>query len=108
LNRPDAPSQFEEPWQAEAFALAVNLVETGVFSWSEWTATFSGRLAEAQGETPLDPQAYHRAWVAALEDLIEARGVLRPDALLERRAAWREAYLHTPHGQPVQLTVPRP
>jgi hypothetical protein len=27
---------FREPWEAQAFALALSLHERGVFSWSEW------------------------------------------------------------------------
>ena len=33
---PDEPV-FAEPWEAQAFALAVSLSERGVFTWSEWT-----------------------------------------------------------------------
>jgi len=27
---------FREPWEAEAFALAVSLNERGLFTWKEW------------------------------------------------------------------------
>jgi hypothetical protein len=29
---------FREPWEAQAFALALSLSERGVFSWKEWAA----------------------------------------------------------------------
>ena len=32
---------FAEPWEAQAFALAVRLFEQGHFSWNEWTDTDS-------------------------------------------------------------------
>ena len=37
----DGSPVFNEPWQAQAFAMAVTLHEAGYFSWSEW----SDRLA---------------------------------------------------------------
>ena len=40
---------FEQPWQAEAFALTVGLHAAGVFSWPEWSQTLAveiARLAE--------------------------------------------------------------
>ena len=30
---------FAEPWEAQAFAMAVKLNEAGVFQWSEWADT---------------------------------------------------------------------
>ena len=39
---PAAP--FEEPWQAELFALTVALGEAGVFGWPDWTSAFGATL----------------------------------------------------------------
>ena len=37
LKPPEAPeTPFEEPWQAQAFALTVDLHARGAFSWNEW------------------------------------------------------------------------
>ena len=38
LPRDEDGPVFAEPWQARAFALAVELREAGVFSWSQWSA----------------------------------------------------------------------
>jgi hypothetical protein len=32
---------FAEPWQAQAFALAVKLSEQGCFTWKEWAAALA-------------------------------------------------------------------
>jgi hypothetical protein len=32
---------FAEPWQAQAFALAVKLSEQGHFTWTEWAAALA-------------------------------------------------------------------
>jgi nitrile hydratase accessory protein len=95
---------FAEPWQASAFALAVRLAEEGRFTWPEWTAVLAAELAAAarRGE-PDDGSRYYEYWVSALERLVIAKGLAEPAALAERKAAWAEAYRHTPHGRPVEL-----
>ena len=35
---------FAEPWQAQAFALAVKLSEQGHFTWKEWAAALAEEL----------------------------------------------------------------
>ena len=39
---------FSEPWQAQAFVLAIQLNELGLFTWKEWTKTISGEIKKAQ------------------------------------------------------------
>jgi hypothetical protein len=36
LPREDGGPVFREPWEAQAFALAVKLSEQGYFTWKEW------------------------------------------------------------------------
>jgi nitrile hydratase accessory protein len=95
LNPPEAP--FEEPWQAQAFALTLELHQRGAFSWSEWAEA----LAEAIAAAPDAP--YYEAWLTALESLARARNLTDGAELGARRDAWEHAYLTTPHGQPVTL-----
>ena len=91
---------FAEPWQAQAFALAVHLSAAGAFTWPEWAAALSAELAT----DPTDDGArYYEHWVAALESLTAARGFTAPPELAARKADWAHAYLHTPHGKPVEL-----
>lgn len=95
---------FAEPWQAQAFALAVNLSEQGHFTWKEWAAALADQLqaAAARGE-PDDGSHYYEHWLAALETLVAAKGLTDPTALASRKNAWAAAYRNTPHGQPVEL-----
>ncbi|MCC6532116.1 MAG: nitrile hydratase accessory protein [Burkholderiales bacterium] len=97
---------FAEPWQAQAFALAVRLSEAGWFSWHEWTLALGEqfRSAAARGE-PDDGSRYYEHWLAALESLVTAKGLSDPAALSERKHAWAEAYRRTPHGEPVALAA---
>ena len=96
---------FAEPWQAQAFALAMRLHETGCFSRTEWTAALAAELRQAAecGEPDDDAAHYYDHWLAALEALVMTKGLIDPAALERRKRAWTEAYLKTPHGQPVEL-----
>ena len=95
---------FAEPWQAQAFALAVKLSEQGHFTWKEWANALADELkaAESRGE-PDDGSQYYHHWVAALEHLVTEKGMADSPELLVRKEAWAEAYRRTPHGKPVTL-----
>jgi nitrile hydratase accessory protein len=95
---------FAEPWQAQAFALAVKLSAEGHFTWKEWAAALADELkAAANRGGPDDGSQYYHYWLGALERLVAAKGLTDPAALLARKEAWAEAYRRTPHGQPVEL-----
>jgi nitrile hydratase accessory protein len=100
LSPPEPEAPFAEPWQAQAFALTLQLHAQGAFSWSEWAAALS---AELKAAGPDDGRRYYEHWLAALERLVAERGLAAPDDLTERKAAWAEAYRRTPHGRPVEL-----
>jgi nitrile hydratase accessory protein len=96
---------FAEPWQAQAFALAVKLSERGHFTWSEWATALASALdrAASAGEPDVDGAHYYHHWLAALERLVVEKGLTSLDSLAARKDAWEDAYLHTPHGSPVEL-----
>lgn len=95
---------FAEPWQAQAFAMAIKLSELGYFTWTEWTETMSGLLkAAADRGEPDDSTKYYEYWLTALESLATIKGLTDNDSLIQRKAAWIQAYEHTPHGKPVAL-----
>lgn len=91
---------FAEPWQAQAFALALKLHEAGAFSWTDWAEALSAELARDPAD---DGSRYFEHWVAALEGLVARRNLAAPAELAARKDAWKYAYLRTPHGQPVEL-----
>lgn len=109
---------FAEPWQAEAFALAVRLSAQGYFSWQEWATALAHELAAAeqravdatqqpthapQHRATDDGSLYYQCWLTALEHLVVAKGLADPASLLAQKEAWAEAYRTTPHGLPVAL-----
>jgi len=105
LPRDPGGPVFAEPWQAQAFALAVKLSEQGHFTWKEWAAALADELKAAadRGEPDDDGSHYYHHWLAALERLVTAKGLTDRSALAARKEAWAEAYRHTPHGKPVEL-----
>lgn len=108
---PDLPRDqdgpvFREPWEAQAFALAVRLAEAGYFTWAEWTAVLSQEIVAAQrhGDPDLG-HTYYQHWLRALERLCVDKGLLARTDLEQRKDAWQQAYRNTPHGQPVTLAA---
>ena len=105
---------FASPWQAQIFSLVVGLHESGCFSWNEWAEALSGEIAEdsdggadgANTQEETDPSdSYYRLWVSALEQILARKTILDSDEIQKRVAKWREAYLNTPHGAPVTLSM---
>ena len=88
---------FGEPWEAQAFAMAVALHERGVFTWPEWAAQLGEAIKAHPGES------YYEHWLDALEHMVVAKGVASEPALREMGAAWARAAEATPHGQPIVL-----
>jgi nitrile hydratase accessory protein len=106
LSHDEGGPVFSEPWQAQAFALAVKLSEQGHFTWKEWASALAEELraAASRGE-PDDGSRYYQHWLAALERLVTSKGLSDPASLLARKEAWADAYRHTPHGKPVELAA---
>jgi nitrile hydratase accessory protein len=104
LPRDNEGPVFAEPWQAQAFALAVRLSEQGHFTWKEWASALAAELkAAANRGEPDDGSRYYEHWVTALERLVTHKGLTDQTSLLARKEAWADAYCHTPHGKPVEL-----
>jgi nitrile hydratase accessory protein len=99
----DAPV-FREPWEAHAFALAVQLQERGLFTSDELAQALGKEIAAAQrAGDPDSGETYYRHWLRALERLIVAKGAASESGLKETKEAWDRAAKATPHGQPIVL-----
>ena len=105
LPRDDAGEPvFGAPWEAHAFAMAVQLHQRGLFTWPEWADALSQqiRAAQAAGDADLG-DTYYRHWLAALEELVTRKGASTGAELARYAAAWDHAAHRTPHGQPIEL-----
>jgi len=95
---------FREPWEAQAFAMALALHERGVFTWPEWAATLAAEIKRAQAAGDPDTgETYYLHWLAALERLVAEKGVTSRETLARTKHAWEHACERTPHGKPIEL-----
>jgi nitrile hydratase accessory protein len=103
---PDIPRDadgpvFRAPWEAQAFALTLALHERGLFAWREWTEALSAEIKAAH--SPDDGTHYYEYWLAALEKLATAKGLVTVAEMLQRKDDWDAAARATPHGKPIEL-----
>ncbi len=95
---------FREPWEAQAFAMALTLFDRGLFTWPEWAAALADEIKRAQAAGDPDMgETYYRHWLKALERLVASKGVTDAHTLLRYRNAWDHAADRTPHGLPIEL-----
>jgi nitrile hydratase accessory protein len=95
---------FKEPWEAEAFAMALSLFDKGLFTWGEWAATLGEEIKRAQAAGDPDTGGtYYRHWVSALERIVTDKQVASRDTLARTSHAWEHAAHRTPHGTPIEL-----
>jgi nitrile hydratase accessory protein len=95
---------FREPWEAQAFAMAVVLQQRGLFTWSEWAAVLGEEIKRAQrAGDPDTGETYYRHWLAALERLVAEKGIASEENQGRYRDAWERAAERTPHGTPIEL-----
>jgi nitrile hydratase accessory protein len=104
IPRNDDGPVFREPWQAEAFALALSLHERGLFTWNEWAATLGDEIKKAQAAGDPDTgETYYHHWLNTLERIVAEKGVTDTRQLARVRHAWEHACARTPHGTPIEL-----
>jgi nitrile hydratase accessory protein len=95
---------FREPWEAQAFAMAVALHARGVFTWGEWAAILGEEIKRAQAAGDPDTgETYYRHWLATLERIVGQKQIADAQTLGRYRAAWDHAADRTPHGTPIEL-----
>ncbi|MDB5697982.1 MAG: nitrile hydratase accessory protein [Alphaproteobacteria bacterium] len=99
---------FREPWEAQAFALVVQLHQRGLFTWKEWADTLSSEIRAVRERGEADSGAdYYRHWLGALEQLLAAKQVADAAQLGERReqvlADWPSGHEHVARREPVTV-----
>lgn len=95
---------FRAPWEAQAFAMTLALYEKGFFTWPQWAECLTQTISQAQATGDPDTgENYYEHWLAALELIVTLKKLVNTEALAQRKQAWHQAALHTPHGQPIIL-----
>ena len=104
IPRDDGGPVFREPWEAQAFSMALALHQRGVFTWPEWAAALADEIKRAQAAGDPDTGAtYYSHWLATLERLVTEKGIASEPTLARYRDAWDRAADRTPHGTPIEL-----
>ena len=89
LPRQSGELVFQDPWEGEAFAMAVALCEQGHYPWSDFRDHLITQIATAEQKgLPLESRpTYYEHWLAALETLLIEKRILEKEKL-DARAAW--------------------
>jgi nitrile hydratase accessory protein len=77
---------FEAPWEGRTFSIAVALSDRGLYEWDEFRALLIDEIGEAEAGGA--DSSYYERWLAALERLLLARGVVSTPELDERTAEY--------------------
>jgi nitrile hydratase accessory protein len=95
---------FREPWEGQAFAMALTLHQHGVFSWPEWAEMLGEEIRRAQAAGDPDTgETYYQHWFNTLERMVAEKGVSTRESLTAYRDAWERAAARTLHGKPIEL-----
>ena len=104
LSRDEEDPPFAEPWQAQAFAVVVDFIESGRLTQEEWSQRLSAELRAAEGRGEYDTgERYYVHWLAALERLAVDRKITAWNELAEER---EETRMNDHHRRDDQLKSP--
>jgi nitrile hydratase accessory protein len=94
ISGPAAPPRsngelvFAEPWESRAFGLVVTLYDAGTFDWSQFQAALIAQIAAWEREHRSgECFSYYRCWLAALESVLAAAGLVSPNDIADRATA---------------------
>jgi nitrile hydratase accessory protein len=76
---------FDAPWESRVFGITMALYEQGRFEWDEFRGRLIAAIGREEREHPAGaPFPYYACWLAALEELLAAKGMCAAAALRER------------------------
>lgn len=89
LPRQSGELIFQDPWEGEAFAMAVALCERGSYPWSDFQQHLITQITTSE-QKEVSPEArptYYECWLAALESLLVDQQLLTKKKI-DNRAIW--------------------
>lgn len=100
----DGEPLFTEAWQAQLLAMVDQMINDGIILNTVWSQTLGEKLSAADADGKADDiETYYAAALAAFETLLAQLPQLSVEEIDNKQKAWEQAYLATPHGQPVVL-----
>jgi nitrile hydratase accessory protein len=107
LPRDDDGPVFAEPWQAQAFAVVVELTEAGTITREEWAERLGAVLKEAEERGEYDTgERYYDHWLTALERVVVEKNLAGREDLAKEGESIREHDHHNREHQLEGLTSP--
>jgi nitrile hydratase accessory protein len=79
LPRKNGELVFDALWEGRAFGMAVALNDNGVYPWREFRDQLVEQISQADAEN--DASTYYERFLAALEKLAVAKGLVSPAEL---------------------------
>ena len=94
---------FAEPWESRAFAVALALCERGTLEWGRFRQGLIAEISDWEvSQADGDPGwSYYRRWLASLERLLAAEGLVSEEEIARREAELEHADDHD-HDHPHQ------
>ena len=84
LPRKSGELQFQDPWEGEAFAMAVALCEQHLYEWSEFQERLIAEIASADQPASATGPTYYESWLTAFEKLLDAKSILAQTSINRR------------------------
>ncbi len=95
MPRDDNGPVFAEPWQAQAFAVVVELIESEKLTRTEWADRLGAVLKAAEDNGRYDAaDRYYDHWLTALEQLVVEKDLAEWQDLASEKKAIRESDHH--------------
>ncbi|MGI9327999.1 MAG: nitrile hydratase accessory protein [Pseudomonadales bacterium] len=108
LPRSNGELVFEEPWESRAFGMAAALADAGAFDWRDFQTGLIAAIAAREDEEVTSGgesvYCYYERWLAALESLVVAKGLVATQDIddrveeFSRRPAGHDHDHHHEHG----------
>lgn len=91
LPRDNDGPVFAAPWQAQAFAVVVDLIDSGKITRTEWADRLGAVLKEAEEGGDNDSgRRYYAYWLKALEGLVVEKDLANSNDLASEKETIRE------------------
>ena len=70
----DGELVFDAPWQARTFAMTVQLHQSGLFTWQEWSEHLATNIRKRETDTAIESNDdYYTVWQQTLEEMLRSR-----------------------------------
>jgi nitrile hydratase accessory protein len=100
LPRDNDGPVFAEPWQAQAFATVVELIQAGQITQKEWADRLGSVFKEAEDRGEFDTGSrYYDHWLNALERLVVEKELVGSEDLAAEKETLRENDHHRREDQ---------